>query len=615
MISQPNPSSNASAPDRVYSALQETFGYTEFRPAQESIVRAVLDRRDAFVVMPTGGGKSLCYQLPARLMEGTALVVSPLISLMKDQVDAANANGLKAAFLNSSQTAEERREAGRALRAGELDLLYISPERFALEGFSDFLRTCRLSFVAIDEAHCISEWGHDFRPDYLALGRLTDVLPELPVAAFTATATFRVQQDIITRLRLRDPLLVRASFNRPNLFYRVQAKHNANEQILAFIEQRSGEAGIVYRTTRASVEETAAYLSAQGINALPYHAGLDDDVRATNQEAFNRDEAQIVVATIAFGMGIDKSNVRFVIHGDLPKNIEGYYQETGRAGRDGDPATCLLLFSYGDIPKIRFFVDKIEDEAEKKRTLRALNDVVSYAGNHVCRRRQLLGYFGETYPESSCGTCDICAGEVARIEATREAQMVLSAIVRTGERFGIGHIIDVVVGADTERIRSLRHNELKTYGVGRDRDKRFWRRVVDGLLAGGLVEFGDSEFPTLVLLPAAREVLAGRQQVFLTKEAPLARRKKKHKSELREEFPTGSDARLFEQLRQLRYQLAKELGVPPYVVFTDRTLHEMARLRPETDSELLKVSGVGSSKLARFGEAFLALIKTSGVVS
>ena len=610
----PLPSADPQAA-RVFAALREFFGYGEFRPHQQEIVNTLLARRDAFVVMPTGGGKSLCYQLPARLMEGVALVVSPLISLMKDQVDAANANGLKAGFLNSSQDAASRRAVTKALRAGELDLLYISPERFALEGFADFLKTCRLSFVAIDEAHCISEWGHDFRPDYLALGKLTELFPELPVAAFTATATFRVQQDIITRLKLRDPLLVRASFNRPNLFYRVKAKSQPQDQILDYVLQHPGESGIVYRTTRASVEETAAHLAARGIKALPYHAGLEDDVRAANQEAFNRDEVHVVVATIAFGMGIDKSNVRFVIHGDLPKNIEGYYQETGRGGRDGDPATCLLLFSYGDIPKLRFFIDKMEDEEEKRRTLRSLSDVVAYASIHVCRRRQLLGYFGETYGEANCGTCDVCAGEVARTEATREAQMVLSAIVRTGERFGIGHVIDVVVGADTERIRSLGHDQLKTYGVGRDRDKRYWRRVVDALLGGGLVEMAGSEYPTLALLPPAREVLGGRQQVFLTEEAPSARRRKKKKSSPELDLPSGSDAALFEQLRQLRYQLAKELGVPPYVVFTDRTLHEMARLRPITTDHLLDISGVGASKLARFGSPFLTCIKNAGVES
>ncbi len=592
----------------IHAALREIFGFADFRPQQEDIVRALLAGRDAFVVMPTGGGKSLCYQLPARLMEGTALVVSPLISLMKDQVDAAQANGLAAAFLNSSQDAATRRNVTRALRAGELDLLYISPERFALEGFADFLKTCRLSFVAIDEAHCISEWGHDFRPDYLSLGSLSTTFPGLPIAAFTATATTRVQEDIIARLNLRDPLLVRASFNRPNLFYRVKPKHSVNDQLLAYVRERPGEAGIIYRTTRKSVEETALHLHAHGIKAEPYHAGLADEVRVANQEAFNRDEVQVVVATIAFGMGIDKSNVRFVIHGDLPKNMEGYYQETGRAGRDGDPAECLLLFSYGDIPKLRFFIDKIEDGEERRRVLRSMNDVVAYAGNLVCRRRQLLGYFGEIYAEPVCGACDVCAGEVARVEATREAQMVLSAIFRTGARYGIGHIIDVVTGADTERIRALGHDQIKTYGVGRERDKRYWRRVIDALLAGGLVQLEGHEYPTLALQPQAREVLGGRLQVFLAEEVKRGRGKKKKSALAWPSTSAGGGEALFEKLRQHRYELAQRLGVPPYVIFTDRTLHEMVRLRPATPEQLLDVSGVGARKLAQFGAPFLALL-------
>ena len=594
---------------RLYAALRELFGYDEFRPHQESIVRALVAGRDAFVVMPTGGGKSLCYQLPARLRDGTALVVSPLISLMKDQVDAARANGFAAAFLNSSQEASERREVVRSLQAGELDLLYISPERFALEGFADFLRACPLSMVAIDEAHCISEWGHDFRPDYLALGQLTRLFPELPIAAFTATATMRVQQDIIARLGLREPLLVRASFNRPNLFYRVVAKHSVNDQILAVVRQHEGEAGIVYRTTRAAVEETAAYLEEHDILARPYHAGLADEVRAANQEAFNRDQIQVVVATIAFGMGIDKSNVRFVVHGDLPKNIEGYYQETGRSGRDGDPAECLLLFSYGDMAKHRFFIDKIEDPAEQKRALRSLADVVAYAGAHVCRRRQLLGYFGETFAADNCGCCDVCTGQVARSEATREAQMILSAIVRTGERFGRGHIIDVVMGAATDRIFALGHDQLKTYGVGREHDKRHWGRVLDALLADGLIAMEGAEYPVLVLGAGAREVLSGQRAVYLTQEVKPLRARKKKKGAVSTLAATGPEGACFERLRQLRYRLAQELGVPPYVIFTDRTLHEMARQRPVTNAELLRVPGVGARKLTQFGPAFLTLLQ------
>lgn len=615
-MSQPPDQPVAPALDeRIRGTLREIFGFTEFRPHQEAIVRALLDGQDAFVVMPTGGGKSLCYQLPARLLEGTALVVSPLISLMKDQVDAANANGLRAAFLNSSQEPEERSAVVRDLRAGALDLLYISPERFALEGFASFLKTCRLSFVAVDEAHCISEWGHDFRPDYLSLGALVDTFPGLPIAAFTATATPRVQEDIIARLRLRQPLVVRASFNRPNLFYRVQPKHDVNEQILNYVRQRAGQSGIIYRTTRKSVEETAAYLNENGIAARPYHAGLEDEVRAAHQEAFNRDDVPVVVATIAFGMGIDKSNVRYVLHGDLPKNIEGYYQETGRSGRDGDPAECLLLFSYGDIPKLRFFIDKMEDEEERRRTVRGLNEVVSYATTHACRRRQLLGYFGETFGETSCQACDVCAGEVARVDATRDAQILLSAVARTGERFGAGHVVDVVTGAKTERIRSFGHDQLKTYGLGKERDKRYWRRLMDTLLAEGVVALEDAEFPVVKLCPAAWEVMSGKRTVAVSEEVPQPRGKRKDRAGRRSasrsdaEPLAPADEALFETLRQLRYRLASEFGVPAYVVFTDRTLHEMARQRPVTAAELLRVPGVGDRKLMQFGPAFLAVLQ------
>ena len=446
--------------ERLHEALQNIFGFPDFRPNQREIVEAVLGGRDAFVVMPTGGGKSLCYQLPAHLQAGTCLVVSPLISLMKDQVDAAVANGLRAAFLNSSLESDARREVISALRRSELDLLYVSPERFAMEGFADLLKACRLSFVAIDEAHCISEWGHDFRPDYLALGGLTEQFPGLPVAAFTATATLKVQEDIVRRLKLRDPLKVRASFNRPNLYYAVESKTDVQRQLLRFVLGRPAEAGIIYRTTRKSVEETADYLREHKIRALPYHAGLEDAVRAANQEAFNRDEVNVIVATIAFGMGIDKSNVRYVVHADLPKNIEGYYQETGRSGRDGDPAHCLLLFGYGDIPKIRHFFDQIEDPGEKQRAERSLYDVVNYASTHACRRRRLLAYFGEALPDVACGACDVCTGRVARVEATRDAQIALSAIARTGQRFGVNHIIDVITGARTDRIRALGHDQV-----------------------------------------------------------------------------------------------------------------------------------------------------------
>ncbi len=604
------PSAAAIDPARLHAALRDVFGFDTFRPYQREIVEALLARRDAFVVMPTGGGKSLCYQLPARLMDGVCIVVSPLISLMKDQVDAARSNGLRAAFLNSSLDLEGRRDTVGALRRGDLELLYVSPERFAMEDFGTLLRACRLSLIAIDEAHCISEWGHDFRPDYLALGALTDTFPEVPVAAFTATATLKVQDDIVRRLRLRDPLKVRASFNRPNLYYAVTPKTDAQRQILRFVLERPREAGIVYRTTRRSVDETADYLCARGIRALPYHAGLDDETRARNQEAFNRDEAQVVVATIAFGMGIDKSNVRFVLHADLPKNIEGYYQETGRAGRDGDPAHCLLLFGYGDIPKIRHFFDDIADPDEKRRAERCLQDVITYATTHACRRRRLLGYFGEPFAQEHCGACDVCTGRVARVDATRDAQIALSAIARTGQRFGAGYLVDVITGADTERIRALGHDAIKTYGVGADRDKRHWRRVIDTLLAQELAVQSEGEYPTIALTDRARPVLRGEKPFYMTEQVVEPRAKRRKAVASADVF--APEDGLFERLRALRAEIAAELGVPAYVVFTDRTLHELAAQRPTREDQLIGIHGIGEKKRAQFGARFVQAIRTFG---
>jgi ATP-dependent DNA helicase RecQ len=488
--------------------------------------------------------------------------------------------------------------------AGELDLIYVSPERFAMEEFIDVLEHVDLAFTAIDEAHCISEWGHDFRPDYLNLATLTKRFPDVPIAAFTATATHRVQEDIVMRLGLRRPHVVRASFNRPNLFYKVTPKQKGMQQIRRFVENHEGESGIVYRTTRNSVEETAAMLAEAGVKALPYHAGLDAETRAANQDAFNRDEVDVVVATIAFGMGIDKSNVRYVLHGDLPKNIESYYQETGRAGRDGEPAQCLLLFGYADIPKIRYFLDQIPDADEQRHALKCLNEMVGYATVHVCRRRALLDYFGEVYPEPNCGGCDVCAGEVERVDATRDAQMVLSAIARTGERFGMMHVVDVVAGADTERIRQLGHDRIKTYGVGRDREKRYWRFLLDNLLAQGVVEQTEGKYPVLQLLPPAREVLFGDRQVHVLR---TRKRPPKRKAGAATAVDAYDEA-LFDELRGLRRRLAAARRIPPYVIFSDKTLHEMARKFPVTPAQMLRITGVGEAKLERYGKPFMDAI-------
>jgi ATP-dependent DNA helicase RecQ len=500
-----------------------------------------------------------------------------------------------------------RRQVESDLLAGRLDLLYASPERFAMPEFLALLKRSRVSFVAIDEAHCISEWGHDFRPDYLNLASIVDGFPDVPVTAFTATATHRVQEDIIAKLRLRSPFLARASFNRPNLYYKVLPKQQPSEQILRFVRGQAGQPGIIYRTTRKAVEQTADMLTRHGISALPYHAGLNDQARVRNQDAFNRDEVDVIVATIAFGMGIDKSNVRYVLHGDLPKHIESYYQETGRAGRDGEPAHCLLLFGYGDIPQIRFFIGQLDDQAERSRLTRCLNDMINFATVHACRRQQLLRYFGEDLDlnESKDRCCDICAGEVERIDATRDAQIVLSAISRTRERFGIYHIISIVVGDATDRIKQLGHDRIKTFAAGKDQDKRHWRLVIDHLLAQGLVRQSGGDYPVLELEAAARDVLFNGRPVFILR----SRRQPPKSSRRTTDCAAPSDKTLFEQLRALRKRLAAEEHVPPYVIFNDRTLHEMAREYPVTEPALLQITGVGEHRLAKYGNAFLTAIR------
>lgn len=588
----------------IHDTLKTVFGFQTFRPNQESIIKNILDGKDVFAVMPTGGGKSLCYQLPATVMHGTAVVISPLISLMKDQVDAAVENGIQAAFMNSSMDADEVSDVYRMLKYNKIRLLYIAPERFAMPHFLERLKTAAISLFAIDEAHCISEWGHDFRPDYLGLSLIPEMFPDVPVAAFTATATQRVQEDIIKRIGLRKPQIVRASFNRPNLFYEVKAKSRVELQILEFLRDHQGESGIIYRTTRDSVTETADFLKSKGIAALPYHAGLSTDKRNKNQEAFNRDEAQVIVATIAFGMGIDKSNVRFVIHADLPKNIEGYYQETGRAGRDGELAHCLLFFGRGDIPKIRYFINEITDDRERFIAIEKLNHTVGYASHNVCRRRQLLGFFGEDYPYDNCGSCDICSGSVERIDITTDAQIIMSAISRTGQRFGIGHIIDIVTGADTKRIRGLRHNEIKTYGTGKGRDKKYWRSVVDELIAqAALMQEGDP-YPVLKITQKGSDILFDRERIMALRKQEVKAKTSRERDEV-----GGYDRTLFERLRNVRKKMAEGQQVPPYIIFSDRTLHEMCRRFPSTLSDMRKISGVGDAKLERYGEDFIREIK------
>jgi ATP-dependent DNA helicase RecQ len=501
----------------VEQGLAEVFGFSGFRPNQEKLVRGVLEGKDVFGVMPTGGGKSLCYQLPAVLLEGCCVVVSPLIALMKDQVDAAVANGIRAAFLNSSLSSGEMWEVESAYRNGQLDLLYVAPERFASGGqsggFVEFLKQSpqgRPSFFAIDEAHCISEWGHDFRPDYLFLSRLKSLFPRVPLVAYTATATEKVAADIEKRLELNNAVKVRASFDRTNLFYEVRAKMDWERQLLDYVNQRKGQSGVVYRTSRKSVEQTVELLRRNGVNALGYHAGMESTERAKAQEAFIRDDFDVMVATVAFGMGIDKADVRYVIHVDLPKNIEGYYQETGRAGRDGEKSSCLLLHSSGDVVKLTRFIDDIADEDERERMRGLLRAMDRFAAVPQCRRKALLGYFNEIYHESNCGGCDFCSGEFAAVDATRDAQIMLSAVVRTGGKFGTVHLCDIVVGAQTAKVKQFGHDQLKTYGAGRDKPKKYWRSVLDALLTADYLALSQAQYPVPEMTESGRDLMLGK---------------------------------------------------------------------------------------------------------
>lgn len=499
---------------RLSDVLRTTFGFKEFRRHQKSIIKAILEQRDVFAVMPTGGGKSLCYQLPALLMSGTCIVISPLISLMQDQVKAAKDLGIKAEFLNSSVARSDAARIIREARAGRLNLLYLAPERMAIDGQLEFLAEINVALFAVDEAHCVSEWGHDFRPDYLNLRELTHKFPDVPLAAFTATATSQVQAEIIKKLGLRHPFAIRASFDRPNLFYRVVNKERRVErQIVSILKDRPPGPAIIYRTTRDSVEKTAAYLVGNGINALPYHAGLDAATRGEYQEKFNRDDVSVIVATIAFGMGIDKSNIRFVMHGDLPKNIESYYQETGRAGRDGAPAECVLFFRPADAAKILFFISQMQDERERRNADNKLRRMSGFASRYECRRRQLLDYFGEEYHRGNCGNCDVCTGSADFEDATTEARILLSAVARTGQRFGIGHVVDVVIGADTQRMRRLGHDQLKTYGRGRDKSKKYWRRLAHELITAGKLIRTSDRYPVLNISATGKDLLYG-QAIF-----------------------------------------------------------------------------------------------------
>ena len=585
--------------------LKRTFGYSSFRPLQREICDASLAGRDVFALLPTGGGKSLCFQLPALARGGLTVVVSPLIALMKDQVDQLQASGVAATFLNSSLDADESRSRLRGLHRNEYRLLYVAPERLMLEGWSENLKNWNVNCLAIDEAHCVSEWGHDFRPEYRQIAKLRETLPEVPVMALTATATARVRNDIITHLKLRQPEIFVASFNRPNLTYRVVPKDQPLKQIIDFIRKREHESGIVYCASRATAERTAEALAGRGYSARAYHAGLEASERARNQEQFLRDDTRIICATIAFGMGINKPNVRWVIHHDLPKNIEGYYQETGRAGRDGLPGDCLLLFSAGDIAKQTHFLDEITDEKEQQIARAQLRQIVHYAETSGCRRAELLEYFGETFPWENCSACDNCSEPRETYDGTIVAQKFLSCVYRIAQnsRFAVGmnHIIEVLTGADTEKIRRWGHERLTTYGIGKDLSRPAWAAVGRELMRLGFVTVAEGEFATLELTEEGMNILRTRQPITLTKpmETPKAKR-----VAARREGDIACDEILFERLRTLRKKLADDRRVPAYIIFGDTTLRAMAHHYPSTIDEMEGIPGMGEKKRAEFGETF-----------
>jgi ATP-dependent DNA helicase RecQ len=589
----------------IHHTLKTVFGFHQFRAPQQDVIERVVAGEDVFLVMPTGGGKSLCYQIPALHRDGVAIVVSPLIALMKDQVDALLDNGVRAACLNSSLNAEDARDVLRRMHRNELDLLYVAPERLLLPDFLDALAGIKLALFAIDEAHCISQWGHDFRPDYVKLGQLRSTFPEVPIVAMTATADPETRKDIVRQLGIGEAKVFVAGFDRPNITYTVVPKQKPFVQLSRFLAGRSDEAGIIYALSRKRVEQIADQLKQAGFSAAAYHAGLSDAERNRVQNAFRCDDLRIVVATVAFGMGIDKPNVRFVVHYDMPKSIESYYQETGRAGRDGLPSEALMLFGMGDVMTARSLIENSGNAERVRIELQKLNAMVAYGEALTCRRRALLAYFGDQR-DHECGNCDICTDPPQRFDATRQAQKALSCVYRVGERFGVRHVIDVLRGAKNQRIGELRHHELTTYGIGADLSAQEWENIFRQLIHLGLLVQDFTRFGALGLAPAARPVLKGETEVVLG--LPRAVIKAEEKSKRRRGVVDEAHQELFDRLRLLRKNIADAAGVPPFVVFSDATLLEMAASRPCNQRELLAVTGVGEHKLSKYGAVFLAAI-------
>jgi ATP-dependent DNA helicase RecQ len=592
---------------KLLQSLKFVFGYDSFRPLQREIIEASLAEQDTLAILPTGGGKSLCYQLPALQREGLTLVISPLIALMKDQVDQLQAAGVAATFLNSSLSGHEARTRLEGLEAGRYKLLYVAPERLFAEGFIDSLLRWHVEAIAIDEAHCISEWGHDFRPEYRKLATIRERLGTVPVIALTATATERVQQDIVQQLQLKEPGIFIASFNRPNLTYRVIPKHRPRSQILDYADCHQDVSGIIYCQSRKAVETYALALKQAGHKALPYHAGLPQEERIQNQEAFIRDDVPIICATIAFGMGINKPNVRYVLHADLPKNIESYYQETGRAGRDGLPAECVLLFSGGDVAKYQHFIDEVEDPTAQMVARQQLRQMADFAEYGECRRAALLRYFGETVTEQNCASCDNCLDEREEVDVTVESQKLLSCVFRINQAsypMGLGHTVDVLRGSENAKIKGRGHDRLSTYGIGLDHPADYWRLLGKQLIQRGYLSQSTDGYNTLSLTELALTALREKQSFMM--KAPEVR---KPTPKAAKAGAIDCDEGLFEVLRSVRKNMADAAGVPPYVVFGDVALRQMARRYPRSDVEFLAIPGVGQQKLKQYGAPFITVIE------
>jgi ATP-dependent DNA helicase RecQ len=607
-----------SAPDRLPEILEQYWGYSGFRPHQREAMDAVLAGRDSLVVLPTGGGKSLCFQAPALLRDGLALVVSPLISLMKDQVDTLLANGVSAAYYNSTLSSDQKTSVALGIREGRYRLLYVAPERLvgdAANGFLSLFASRALSFVAVDEAHCISQWGHDFRPEYRQLRQLRARLPNVSLHAFTATATARVRRDIVSELGLANALEIVGSFDRPNLVYRVLARANLKRQLLDVIERHKGECGVIYCTSRKDVDAFAAWLIESGYRAAPYHAGLDDETRHRNQDAFLNEELDLIVATVAFGMGIDRSDVRFVIHAGAPQSLEHYQQESGRAGRDGLEAECVLVYSAADFLKWRLMLERNGELSEERRIL--LRDMERYAARVGCRHRHIVGYFGQQYERERCGACDYCLGELEPVDdAVTLARKILSAVARVGQRFGATHVANVLRGSDSDALRTRRHHELTTFGLLKDASVDEVRGYIDQLLAHGLLQQTDDNYPVLQLTAAGATLLKDATSV---PDLSLSRQRRPAKGTLvrgtRDDGSwQGVDRTLFERLRSMRLEMARARGVPPYVIFHDTTLRDLARRKPRSLDELHTVYGMGTRKIELFGNAVLETVRSTDAV-